>query len=269
MTFLNNINYYDNIIHRRVEQLAARWAHNPEVIGSNPISAIFIKLSPFFILIKIYKIITMGISVSKYVSLMQRDNLLLLISLADPNSDFSQYEDDELVDVLYELYPQDVINSLKLTKNSFKGDMAILKDYVSNIKNTSSFIFAVQTGNDSVNLFWNFNKNSDDDVYVSCSEIKDGVTKDFYDFIVDDNRNSRTVIVPYRLKALQFFLYNKLNGKKNIISKSEVINLACPFYKDNKHYMDNLFFLPFLNKDGNFALNNVELKEEYEKYKSC
>lgn len=211
----------------------------------------------------------MSLSVSKYVSLMQRENLLLLISLVDPNLDFSQHSDEELIELLYEIYPQDVLNSLKLTKNSFKEDMAILTDYVSCYKNLSSFIFAIQTSNTSVNLFWNINNSSLDNYYISCAEIKNDEIKEFYELVVEENKNSITVIIPYEIKNIQFFLYNKKDDKKNIILKTEIINLSFPYYKENTNYMDELFFMPFINKDLNFAVNNIELKEEYEKQKSC
>lgn len=196
------------------------------------------------------------------------------------SGDLSQYSDDELKDLILELYPRDVLSSLSFARRGIEmqEDDSEKIDAL-NLSTTS--IDMILGDRNWCYVFWNISSYTlseiikDDENYSIFLRVHENVEKDgerkdeYFDIEIHREERERNIYIQGQQASFYTELYARCNGKEIFLSKSEVYRFSLPYFL--KHMDEKpslLFFEPFLNQDNNLVLSNALLESFYNKYKT-
>ena len=195
------------------------------------------------------------------------------------NDDLSSYSDDELKDLILELYPLDALSSLAFARRGVEGETYKGEDVVSRDFARTSIDMVLGDHNWSY-VFWSIDSFTLNDIvkedknyslFIRVHETyeKDGKqTDDFFDVEVQKEERERNIYLQGLQNSSYVELYVKKNGSDVSIAKSHKYDFHIPYVlKHEDEHLPSLFFEPFLNKDGNLVISNVIIENLYTEHK--
>ena len=193
------------------------------------------------------------------------------------NDDLSSYTDDELKDLILELYPRDALSSLSFARRGVEGE-TYQNDYKSFKDFSSTSIDMVLGDNNWSYVFWSIDmltldaivkEDPDYSIFIRVHETsREQKGDDFFDVEVQKEERERNIYIQGVQSSLYSELYVRKSGKDSALAKSHKYNFALPYVVAHKNeHLRELFFEPFLNKDGNLVISNVIIDSLYTEHK--
>lgn len=223
---------------------------------------------------------------------LDRHTLELLVK-RDSDVDPSSYTDDELIDAVCEIYPNDVLSSIDFANKIGNKDTDSLSCF------NKAPLYFNRTSIDLVlrdlhwcYVFWSISptKNAemleqDSQASIYLNFIKKARKKEERDEIVFSvdvsfQESERNIYLPEIPSSFAVVLMERVNGKETMIATSYIYNFQEPFFLSEKkpatkptkksikekEDLNNLFFAPLVNQDGYLVVDNPVLDRYFKEY---
>lgn len=211
---------------------------------------------------------------------IDRHTLELLVR-RDSHEDLSVFTDEELLDVIMEIYPQDVIASMDFACAKIESSKKPLTTYDKAplyFSNTSVDVIVCDPH--WYYVFWSISPNEkamlldkDKDCALSLCirDVSDSKLEkqngEICTIDVGFQESDRNIFVQANLSSVTVDFIAYVNGEKTVLASSKTYNFFQPYLKtavaSNKlsAKQKKLQFMPIENEDGNLVVNNAILEE--------
>lgn len=211
---------------------------------------------------------------------IDRHTLELLVR-RDSKEDLSAFSDEELLDVITEIYPPDVIASMDFACATIES----ANETISSFENAP--LYFSTTSVDVVvcdphwyYVFWSISpnekamlleKDKDCSLFLCVRDPQnrklDKVNGEVCTIDISFQESDRNVFVQANLSSLEIEFVALVNGEREVLAKSCLYKFALPYLKTltNSDKVSEkrkkLFLMPIENEDGNLVVNNAYLEQ--------